>query len=409
MNNKIKFFQFLGILFLLSNCKAVQNKPATASKNIDYLINEKWEWPFRYNIKGVIEGGQDGDTLFLKTRIGSKVLNQSIIKDSKFEFNGTANEFLVCRINYKESRDIFEGFHSGFVLEETPIFIYAQVDTLDADFAHGKIVKSGPQNNYQQQLIEIFEPLLKELNKSFFKAQESDRAKYQQGYQWHQFYWQIQRHFYIEMNKRSLQQMVQAKVNFVKEHPDALYPLYSIFIERDNEKLGHNKSIELLNMVDPIIRRTSLWEMLYGRVIIDSLTQIGGQFRPFEAKGLEGEEFNFEKYENQFVFLDFWASWCGPCRMAHPGFKKVYEQYKIRNFSIVSISLDTEKEAWQRAIIKDGLPWDQFSDLKFPSPIAEMYGISSIPMNFLFDPSGKIIAKNLTPFQLQEKLNEVLK
>jgi peroxiredoxin len=95
--------------------------------------------------------------------------------------------------------------------------------------------------------------------------------------------------------------------------------------------------------------------------------------------------------------------------VAHPGLIKVYEQYKTKGFTVVSISLDETKEAWQKAVAKDELTWDQFSDLKFPSPIADMYGISSFPMNFLFDPCGKIIAKNLNPDQLKQKLKEVFK
>jgi thiol-disulfide isomerase/thioredoxin len=110
--------------------------------------------------------------------------------------------------------------------------------------------------------------------------------------------------------------------------------------------------------------------------------------------------------------LDFWASWCGPCRNENPNVVSAYKKYKDKNFTILGVSLDrpTDKAAWLKAIKDDGLTWNQVSDLKFwNNDVASLYRISSIPQNFLIDPTGKIIAKNLRGVDLQVKLAEIFK
>jgi len=109
--------------------------------------------------------------------------------------------------------------------------------------------------------------------------------------------------------------------------------------------------------------------------------------------------------------LDFWASWCGPCRQENPNVVKAYNKYKDKNFTILSVSLDKAdgKAAWLAAIQNDGLTWTQVSDLKFwNNQAAALYFVTSIPSNFLIDPSGKIIARDLRGDDLDAKLAEVL-
>jgi thiol-disulfide isomerase/thioredoxin len=107
--------------------------------------------------------------------------------------------------------------------------------------------------------------------------------------------------------------------------------------------------------------------------------------------------------------LDFWASWCAPCRKEHPNLIKTYEKFKDKNFDIISVSLDSEDDSWINAIAKDKLTWTQLSDLKGQqNEIAIQYGVQSVPANFLIDPKGIIIAKNITGEELQEKLKSLL-
>ena len=109
--------------------------------------------------------------------------------------------------------------------------------------------------------------------------------------------------------------------------------------------------------------------------------------------------------------VDFWASWCGPCRRENPNVVKAFQQFKNKNFHILSVSLDQPgaKEKWMDAIHKDNLTWSHVSDLKYwENDVAKQYGIRAIPQNFLLDPTGKIVAKNLNGEDLQKKLASLI-
>ena len=109
------------------------------------------------------------------------------------------------------------------------------------------------------------------------------------------------------------------------------------------------------------------------------------------------------------MLVDFWASWCRPCREANPSVVKAYNKYKDKNFTVFGVSLDQNRAPWLKAIKADNLTWTQVSDLKgWSNAAAAKYNVQAIPQNFLVDPSGKIIAKNLRGEDLNSKLSEVL-
>jgi len=137
---------------------------------------------------------------------------------------------------------------------------------------------------------------------------------------------------------------------------------------------------------------------------------VGKEAPLFEMPDLNGKTISLASLRGKYVLVDFWASWCKPCRMENPKVVSAYQQFKDKNFTVLGVSLDKDKGAWVNAIKEDGLTWTHISDLKqWESSVVPLYQIEGIPFNVLLDPQGKIIAKGLRGEELLAKLAEILK
>jgi thiol-disulfide isomerase/thioredoxin len=172
------------------------------------------------------------------------------------------------------------------------------------------------------------------------------------------------------------------------------------------------KDLEMVvGSFDENVKRSPYVDFLNNRLTVLRRIAVGQRLVPFEMEDRYGDMRNLTDFiDGNYLLVDFWASWCGPCRRENPSLVAAYYRYQDKNFEILGVSLDENRDDWIRAINEDNLTWPQLSDLKgWQSHAAKLYGVLSIPSNVLIDPEGYIIARNLRGERLEKKLSEILK
>ncbi len=200
------------------------------------------------------------------------------------------------------------------------------------------------------------------------------------------------------------------RLDFIKSNPSSPFAIKAL---RDWSGITIKPDLvePLYNNLDSKIRLSAEGLQFAERIRIAKYTSIGSEAPDFVMEDVNGNDLKLSNFRGKYVLLDFWASWCMPCRAEHPYLRKVYEEYKEKGFEIFAVSLDQagKKEAWLNAIKKDQITWPQVSDLQFyNNKAAILYGIKAIPQNFLLDKEGKIIAKNLRGEALNRFLKNIL-
>jgi len=195
---------------------------------------------------------------------------------------------------------------------------------------------------------------------------------------------------------------------FVMAHPASLVSAFAL-LEYYSYNADDKELDTLYTGLDLPVRDSYLGLQVKDILRGAKLTAVGKPAPAFTQDDVDGKPVALSSFQGKYVLVDFWASWCGPCRQENPNVVKAFQQYHAKGFSIVGVSLDDQKERWVAAIKKDGLAWTQVSDLKgWDNQVATLYGIKGIPMNFLLDKNGNIIAKGLTGDALEKKLAELL-
>ncbi|ULT23439.1 TlpA family protein disulfide reductase [Sphingobacterium sp. E70] len=157
-------------------------------------------------------------------------------------------------------------------------------------------------------------------------------------------------------------------------------------------------------------RSLSLAKALQEQLNAQKTVDIGKHAIDFVMDNDKGQPISFSSFKGKYVLLDFWASWCGPCRSEMPFINEIYQKYKDKNFEVVAVSIDSKKDHWLKAIKEDKMSWIQLSDLKgYKNDVALKYGVMAIPRNFLINPEGVIIAKDLRGEDIEKELSRIIK
>jgi peroxiredoxin len=353
--------------------------------------------PKQFELKGKLDLSKPVDWVYLRYVSGQDNVTDSVQpKDGEFKIKGLITEPVVANLAVKfkqqgEEKPVRE--YVQLFLEPTKMEFSAK-DSLKnntvkgstgyADFA--ALMKEQEVYNKQfDPLYDAYDSLQKAGDKEGMKKTEDA----------------------INALNDKMNEAVYA--SFVRKHPNSSVALFAVK-QYAGWDIDAAKVEPLFNMLPASAKALPSAKALKDRIDIARKTGIGNYAMDFTQNDTLGKPVSLSSFKGKYVLVDFWASWCGPCRRENPNVVKVFNKYKDRNFTILSVSLDRPdaKDKWLAAIHKDNLTWTHVSDLKYwDNAVAKQYGIRAIPQNLLLDPQGKIIAKNLSGEDLDAKLTDV--
>ena len=348
-------------------------------------------------ITGTAEGIENGKKVFIETQTetGFIAKDTAVIENGKFELKGITEEIDLGFVRIED-----ENINLPLILEEGKITVNIKTDTIQNSTI------GGTNNNEKFQSFNDESKVIARKKGKFEKAnidrittakKANDTATVNQIMKEYST-------FQEDLNKVSM--------NFIKKNPDAYLSVLLLenFLMRQNLPIDEIKGY--FNKLDKNLLKTKSAKNI--KKIMDEMAgatkvEVGSKAPDFAAKNPEGKTISLKESLGKVTIIDFWASWCGPCRAENPNVVALYKEFHAKGLNIIGVSLDKDVAKWKEAIAKDGLVWSQISNLKFwDEPIAKQYNVESIPATFILDASGTVVAKDLRGTELKAKITELL-
>lgn len=346
-----------------------------------------------YTLSGNAEGFEDGENVL----VYKVVNNQPVVQDTLTITNGKfEGEFA------KEEDPVFSFATIGVTNDR--VFYFPETEDIHVEFYKDSMRSSYASGNmgtdsyaaYIKDVLALEKEKAEVMNRYKQATSQGDASLVSQIRQEHE-----------ALSRKDKEQ----KKEFLDNNTNTLFALSMLSQMVTRKEMTTKEAEQYLAKVSPKMQETEIVKDMKSNIEALKGTEIGGTAPAFSAPTPTGEELALKDVLGEYTLIDFWASWCKPCRNENPNVVRVYNEYHDKGLNIISVSLDkdTQKQRWIDAIAQDKMDWYHVSNLKFWSdPIAKQYGVRSIPATFLVDKNGVIVAKNLRGKALEDKIAALL-
>ena len=352
-----------------------------------------------FTLKGTVTTAKPVDWVYLTYRNGDDVVRDSVqaVKGG-FAFKGQLAEPTAASLRLAYAK----GSDGRVKMDGAQLYLDSGNITLQIrDTITNMVVKGSAAHTDFETLTAAQKPFRSAINDLYAEWVKLGKEANKEG----------QEKIIQKREALNAEMLEKANKTFIDKNGASPVALYAL-TQYAGYDIDADKAEPLFNALDSKVKALPSAVAFSEQLEIAKKTGIGKMAMDFTQEDTSGVPVSLSSLRGKYVLVDFWASWCGPCRVENPNVVKVFNQYKDRGFTVLGVSLDREgaKDKWMKAIHDDNLTWTHVSDLKFwNNAVAQQYGIKAIPMNLLIDPQGKIIAKNLRGPALEEKVASLLK